>query len=177
MNVYYTYYMCILNISWSNCCLKMGKKRCIFLLMRLFSVKAHGKRFLGSSLVSCVFINFETIIAQKRSIMTKLINKWQERNNGRERELRQCTTCSAVLHKRICVLHHCAIEKTELKRATLSLRTLVSLANGNSLSKSQCCWKGHEKNTPALSIKGDDTHSNPMVIVSVQAMSFWEAFT
>lgn len=88
----------------------------------------------------------------------------------REMSLWQCTTWSPLPHKRKCS-QQCSpvIEKQKLKRATLSSCTLVRLATGDSPSPTRCRWKGHGENTPALSIKGADTHSNPLVIVSVQA--------
>lgn len=66
--------------------------------------------------------------------------------------------------------------KQKMKRANLSSCTLVRLASGDSLSPSQRCWKGHGENTPALSIKGADTHSDPLVLVSVQANVLWKGF-
>lgn len=47
---------------------------------------------------------------KKRSIKTMLINKKQERKDElrkKERELQQCTTSSAVLHKRMCTASFC----------------------------------------------------------------------
>lgn len=60
-------------------------------------------------------------------------------------------------------------EKQELKRANPGSCTLLRLATGDSLSGTRCCWKGHDENTPALSIKWADTNLNPLVIVSEEA--------